>query len=605
MTIFKGKGAKSVERHGHSISKTRLADDVDQQSSIELRDADSYQLDDEIKPSFRSLFTFTTKKHTFNLVLCIIFGILSGVMKPISAIFYGNIFGSLVNYGSGVITAQETLHRVSKWCIAVSVLGGAVWLFEGLFLCSWIVFGELQAKSVREKMFSGMLEKDLEWFDLRKDGIGSLLIRIETQIRELQLSTSQPLGFLVFETAGAAAALGTAFYYSWNLTLVVIAAFPIAGGILYLISRKMGPAIEAQKRELSQASKFTNTALTAIDTVKAFNGQDQEVWQYFLAIKRSTVYYMIQARSNAFQFGITKFLMIGIFVQGFWYGISLVDHGLDAGKVLTTFYSCLSGMVAIEIILPQWLVLAKGMSAGATLKSIMDQVDQGGIAKNAEETIAPPVCSGDIEVNDVTFAYPSNRQQNALTKTTFFFPAGETTFQSVVFNETVRKNIEFGKEGSANEADIMNACSAASLEQVIADLPDGLDTVIGSKERQLSGGQKQRVALARARLRDAPILILDEGTSALDLTNRLKVMDNIREWRKGKTTIIVTQDISQILDDDYVYVMEHSRVVQEGYRRKLSAKANGTFATFSPLPEAPVEQPIDLAWSTPFINSAY
>lgn len=168
--------------------------------------------------------------------------------------------------------------------------------------------------------------------------------------------------------------------------------------------------------------------------------------------------------------------------------------------------------------------------------------------------------------------------------------------KSVVFNETVRKNIEFGKEGVASEADIMNACSAANLEQVIADLPDGLDTMIGSRERQLSGGQKQRIALARARLRDAPILILDEGTSALDLTNRLKIMDNIREWRKGKTTIIVTHDISQILDDDYVYVMEESRVVQEGYRRKLSAKANGTFATFSPLPKpVVVESPIDLS----------
>ncbi|QSZ31249.1 hypothetical protein DSL72_000812 [Monilinia vaccinii-corymbosi] len=643
--MLKGKGSKSHTRNDYSTSRFELADD-DQYSSVKLRNSDDYQSDDIIKSSFRSLFTFTTKKHTLNLVLCIIFAIASGVLKPISAIFYGNIFGSLTDYGGGVITAQETLHRVSKWCIAISVLGGAVWLFEGLFLCSWVIFGELQARSVREKMFAGMLEKDLEWFDLRKDGIGSLLIRIETQIRELQLSTSQPLGFLFFETAGAAAALGTAFFYSWSLTLVIIAAFPIAGGVLYLIAKKMGPAIEAQKRELSQASKFTNTAMTAIDTVKAFNGEDQEVWQYFTAIKRSTVYYMIQARSNALQFGITNFVIIAIFVQGFWYGISLVDRGLDAGKVLTTFYACLSGMVAIEVILPQWLVLAKGMSAGATLKSIMDQVDRGGIAKRKVESIKPGFCDGDIEVNDVTFAYPTNRKQNALTKTTFFFPAGETTFvvgqsgsgkstlgnlllkfyepnegsilidgqeikyidtdwlrhnitlvlqQSVVFNETVRKNIEFGKEGATNEAEILKACSTASLEQVIADLPDGLDTMIGSKERQLSGGQKQRVALARARLRDAPILILDEGTSALDLINRIKVMDNIREWRKGKTTIIVTHDISQILDDDYVYVMEQSRVVQEGYRRKLSAKANGTFATFSPLPEATREQPIDLS----------
>lgn len=179
MTILKGKGSKSHKRNGHSNSSIRLAVD-EQESSIELRNVDNNQSDEEIKSSFRSLFAFTTKKHTLNLVLCIIFAVVSGVLKPISAIFYGNIFGSLTNYGGGVITAQETLHRVSNWCIAISVLGGAVWLFEGLFLCSWVIFGELQARSVREKMFVGMLEKDLEWFDLRKDGIGSLLIRIET-----------------------------------------------------------------------------------------------------------------------------------------------------------------------------------------------------------------------------------------------------------------------------------------------------------------------------------------------------------------------------------------------------------------------------------------
>lgn len=179
MTVLKGKGSKSHKKHGHSTSRIPIADE-DQGSSIELQNVNNCQADEEIKSSFKSLFTFTMKKHTFNIVICIIFAIVSGVLKPISAIFYGNIFSALTQFGSGNITAQETLHRVSKWCIAISVLGGAVWLFEGLFLCSWMIFGELQARSVREKMFAGMLEKDLEWFDLRKDGIGSLLIRIET-----------------------------------------------------------------------------------------------------------------------------------------------------------------------------------------------------------------------------------------------------------------------------------------------------------------------------------------------------------------------------------------------------------------------------------------
>ena len=234
----------------------------------------------------------------------------------------------------------------------------------------------------------------------------------------------------------------------------------------------------------------------------------------------------------------------------------------------------------------------------------------------------------------MSFAYPSNPRQLALNKTTFFFPAGETTFvigrsgsgkstlanlllryyetlsgdiiidghviqvldtdwlrqqitlvqqDSVLFNETLWQNIEFGGHGRIKEKDIAKACQMAGLENTIDELPNGIDTVVGSSGRQLSGGQKQRVSIARARLRDAPILILDEGTSALDHTSRIKIMDNIREWRKGKTTIIITHDIAQIFDDDYVYVMESGVIVQEGYRKKLAEKDHGTFASFLPV----------------------
>ncbi|KAF7893244.1 uncharacterized protein EAF02_000782 [Botrytis sinoallii] len=628
MTILKGKGSKSHKNHSHSTSTSRIRlPDDDQNSSIELRSINDYQADEDIKSSFKSLFTFTTKKHISNIVPCILFASLAAFSNLYRQYFTEISLVLLQTLGLVFSQQKRPYKQVSKWCIAITILGGAVWLFEGLFLCSWMVFGELQARSVRERMFAGMLEKDLEWFDLRKDGIGSLLIRIETQIRELQLSTSQPLGFLLFETASA-------------LT------FPVAGGILYLISRKMGPAIEAQKvsyRKL-RIHKYSDYS-----------------YRYCQGIQRTgpgsfgSIYQQLTINNPLHDPSQVK--CISIWDYEVCHGGYLCFKALGMVSLGRSWTRCRKGSYNV-LCLFDWndgyrswfnhngLSWQKECPAGATLKSIMNQVDRGGVAQYTEGLMMPKICSGDIEVNDVTFAYPSNRQHNALVKTTFFFPAGETTFvvgksgsgkstlgnlllkfyepqegsilidgqriqdldtdwlrrnitlvlqQSVVFNETVRKNIEFGKEGITNEVNIMDACSAASLEQVIADLPDGLDTLIGSKERQLSGGQKQRVALARARLRDAPILILDEGTSALDLTNRIKIMDNIREWRKGKTTIIVTHDISQILDDDYVYVMEESRVVQEGYRRKLSAKANGTFATFSPLPELPVEQSIDLS----------
>lgn len=143
--------------------------------------------------------------------------------------------------------------------------------------------------------------------------------------------------------------------------------------------------------------------------------------------------------------------------------------------------------------------------------------------------------------------------------------------RSVLFNDSVRQNITFGHQDheSISNEELEQAIALAMLQNTIEGLPNGLDTCVGPGGSFLSGGQRQRVAIARARLRDTPILILDEPTSALDHTNRVAVMKAIREWRKGKTTIIITHDMSQILEQDFVYILENGSVLEWGYRNIL------------------------------------
>jgi ATP-binding cassette, subfamily B (MDR/TAP), member 1 len=232
----------------------------------------------------------------------------------------------------------------------------------------------------------------------------------------------------------------------------------------------------------------------------------------------------------------------------------------------------------------------------------------------------------------VSFSYPSNPTQLALDSATFLFPAGQTTFvvgrsgsgkstlgnllvklyaptrgtifidgcptqtldldwirvnvslvqqQSVLFNESIFLNIAFGRPDykMVTKELVQMACQTALLQNTINDLPEGLETVVGSDNNLLSGGQVQRVAIARARLRDAPILILDEATSAMDPTTRPLAMEAIRKWREGRTTIIITHDSSQIQGSDYLYVLEHGRIVQEGYRYELEMDVEGSFAS--------------------------
>lgn len=151
---------------------------------------------------------------------------------------------------------------------------------------------------------------------------------------------------------------------------------------------------------------------------------------------------------------------------------------------------------------------------------------------------------------------------------------------SVLFNDTFFMNIAFGRTNPTRVSleDVKAACEVALLQSTITSLPGGMDTNVGAGGHNLSGGQKQRVALARARLRDPPVLILDEVTSGLDPVSRGLIMEAIRTWRRGKTTIIITHEVAQIKDRDFVYVMDNGCVVQEGLYVDLQQQHNDLLA---------------------------
>ncbi|KFY39078.1 hypothetical protein V494_04121, partial [Pseudogymnoascus sp. VKM F-4513 (FW-928)] len=610
---------------------TSLSDEV----STRLGSSTGGGKDSDMKPAWKSMFAFTMRGNLAVMAPAWVSSVVAGAIKPSMAIFMGFIFDDIAEYVAGSSSYSSMIGKISKWCLVLTGLGLGSCLANAGFFGLWLIFGESQAKQAREKLFTGLLRREMEWYDLRKDGISPVLIRIQAQVRDLQMATSQPLGFFIKDIAGAIMAIGIAFYYSWKLTLVLSLSVPTASLVLWLVSRRLQPAIEAQRRELNIASKHTNTAFQAIDTVRVFNGQTHEIRQYTSAINAAGLSYLIQGQVRASQMGVSRFLVIVMFMAGFWYGLKLYrDNELTPGDVITTFYSFLMGNQAVSSLLAQYVILCKGKSAGATLEQIIGEINDIVPLSKIAGTRTLEVCDGDIEVADVTFSYPSNPTQSALVGVNLFFPAGETTFlfgrsgsgkstitnlllrlydttsgtisidgcpietldvnwlrnnvtlvqqQNVLFNDTLRNNIALGcGDGKqTTEEGIHVACDMAMLVEVIHDLPNGLDTVIGTGRTAMSGGQKQRVAIARARLRDTPILILDEPTNALDHVNKTLVMSAIREWRKDKTTIIITHDSSHIQEMDFVYVIEHGSVVEEGYRHSLAQNPFGHFASLA------------------------
>lgn len=222
-------------------------------------------------------------------------------------------------------------------------------------------------------------------------------------MRALQSATSQPLGFVIQSTVTVIVSLSIAFYFAWNLTLVTLAVVPFASVFLSWLSARMQPSIHRQDGELNQASKLANNAISAIDAVKYFNGQDTEISQYTKVVGNAARFYLVQARSIAVQIGLVRFVTLGMFVQGFWFGSYLVLIGTkNAGQVLTAFWACLIATQAVEQIIPQMMVLERGRTAAATLKSILTQMDNGRTTRRPVGRIRPGYCDGDIEIRNVS-----------------------------------------------------------------------------------------------------------------------------------------------------------------------------------------------------------
>jgi ABC-type multidrug transport system fused ATPase/permease subunit len=145
----------------------------------------------------------------------------------------------------------------------------------------------------------------------------------------------------------------------------------------------------------------------------------------------------------------------------------------------------------------------------------------------------------------------------------------------LLFSGTIRENILYGRE-DATDAEMERAAASASAHEFIRALPDGYLTQVGDGGGKLSLGQQQRIALARAFLEDAPILLLDEPTAALDLRTEADLVDSLQHLMTGRTTIIVVHRLSTIRHADVIHVLNQGRIVESGSHEQLVA-AHGPY----------------------------
>jgi len=405
-----------------------------------------------------------------------------------------------------------------------------------------------------------------------------MYLRRDTE--DVRSASSLALGLVIQYLTTTLVALALGFRGSWSLTLVVLSTFPILillGGFSQGLSQNL---LMGERSYTAVAATLVDRAVAAIATVKAFNAFDHELKALGGALAGiKTVAGKIIALWGV-TMGLTQFLMMSMFVQAFWYGSKLVREGHNTpGEVMSVFWACLIATSNLHLATPQFLLLAKGKSAMASLLNMMEPSTPEGSSHhsnhfiplsrkvNSFRKIQPSKCQGELEMIDVTFAYPSRPTVPILSNVTMYFPEGDTTFivggsgsgkstvaqlltgmysqqsgqitldqqdlqvlderftrqhialvsqSCIMFDMSVHDNVAMGLAGSPSgrrpedvtREEVIAACRVALMHEFVRDLPDGYDTMLGNGGANLSGGQKQRLAIARAYLRDSTVLIL-------------------------------------------------------------------------------------------------
>ena len=443
---------------------------------------------------------------------------------------------------------------------------------------------------------------------------GQLISRASSDVRTLQLYLA--FGpFVIVQCAGALIAFGFMLTIDVPLALLTAALLPLVGACAIGMQRALFPASWLVQDRLAEVATVIDESINGVRVVKAFGAEDRQLAALARASHRLRWAYVVDADlrarwapvvQNLSQLGMVAVLLLG--------GHRVLEGQLEVGGILA--FATYSSLLQAPFQMMGTLVML-GQRAAASAARVYELLDTRPAIQDAPDAKALSVGAAEVVLDRVCFAYQPDQpvlqgcslrlrrgQTVALVGRT---GSGKSTLarlltrdydvdsgaisidgqdirtvtraslrsavtvameESFLFSGSVRDNIAYG-EPTASASRIEDAARAAAAHDFIEALPAGYDTIIGERGQTLSGGQRQRIALARAALSSAPILVLDDATSALDVEVEEAVHRSLTSTMAGRTTLVVAHRLSTIRAVDRVVVLEEGRIVADGRHEEL------------------------------------
>lgn len=514
----------------------------------------------------------------------------------------------------GLIDTSK-LAQIDKRMLIVLVLAFVAQLAFGAigsFLLRYV--GESAVKTLREKLWSHLLQMPVGYYDDHKSGeSSSRLVNDTTVIKDL-VATQFP-NFIT----GAIQLVGSMiilFVMDWKMAAMMFLAVPIMALIMMPIGRIMSRLGRQLQAATADFNAEASEKLSEIRLIKSSNGEEFEknsggsfINKIFnLGIKDAKVEAMLQP--------IITTVMLGLFVGILGYGAVRVQAGtLTSGQLVAFLLYLFNIMMPAASFAMFFSQVQKTMGATERIEQILKTelepieigkaVDVAGKTIKAENLSFHYVAHRPILKNVsfeakpktvIAFAGPSGGGKSTIFALLerFYQPTGGTvkigderiddlsltnwrsqigyvSQDSAVFAGSIRENLQYGLDRTLTEKELWHGLELAYADQFVREFPDQLETELGERGVKLSGGQKQRIAIARAFLRDPKILMLDEATASLDSQSEEKVQRALDQLMEGRTTLVIAHRLSTIVDADHIYFIEKGEVTGHGTHSELIA----------------------------------
>lgn len=565
----------------------------------------------------------TAEKWNFAFALaCTLIVSTAELLKPwalkiiIDNILLSNPLPALVSPLTGIFQSNKVLAvvLVASLVVVVSLLkGGSTYL--QVFLTSRI--GYRLAHKLRGELFAHLQRLSLSFHNRAETG--ELLTKVTADTNNLRDTFSEFALQFVTETVTLVGMIVVMFLINWELTLVVLAAFPILAAISIYRFHSIRKSARAQRDAEGKVAAKIHEVLNSIQVVQAF-GRERFEEKRFETQSAATLSESIRAArlEAASSRAVDIVSSLGLFALLIFGSLQALDGTITPGSLLVFAAYTTSLNAPIRALAKLSAKISRSMVSAGRIADILEvepEVTDKPDARTAQNI------RGAISFRNVSFEYGDGR--NILNDVSFEIPAGKTVAllgisgagkstiinlilrfydiqaggisidgtdirdykrdsirgeigtvlqETVLFRASVRENIAYGNENATDE-EIVAAAKAANAHEFIQKLENGYETILGERGGTLSGGQRQRIAIARAFVRNVPILILDEPMSGLDAKSDDAIRDAMSKLMHGKTCLLITHDMQNAAEADLILVLDNGRIIEHGSHDELMERS--------------------------------